>query len=47
MATQLNNLALTYRHLGQADEALPLQQRAQQITGTSAQSPAAGSRPRC
>jgi len=34
-ALQLNNLAIIYRDLGQAGEALALQQRAQQITGTS------------
>ena len=28
----LNNLAVTYRDLGQADKALPLQQRALRIT---------------
>src|SRR5580700_4217505 len=31
-ATRLDNLALTFRDLGQADQALPLQQRAVQIT---------------
>jgi Tetratricopeptide repeat len=31
-AIRLANLATTYRDLGQADPALPLQQRAEQIT---------------
>lgn len=30
--TMLNNLATTYRSLGEADKALPLQERAQKIT---------------
>ena len=34
-ATSLDNLAATYRAPGQADQALPLQQRALQITETA------------